>query len=229
MSFIRPDWNETYMNMAIILSKQSTCAKLQTAALLVNQGRIISTGINGVCSKRQHCNEYWYNFVYENKETQIKKIKKETNNTIKNKKESKDDNSLTATQSLFNYLNRNKKEISSTRSRSKTRNNLKSKRSKSAGTSNDKYKKFIKSDEFLKLHKDWSEKNELHAESNALLFAAKEGRSTNNSVLYTIYSPCNRCAKEIIIAGISKVYYLNKYSDEGIEFLEKNNIKCINL
>jgi dCMP deaminase len=89
-------------------------------------------------------------------------------------------------------------------------------------------KEFLKSDLFYEEHHKWSVFNELHGEQNAILQAGKNGISLEGSTLYTIYSPCIGCAKCIISAGIKKVYYDRIYNRDtsGIEFLEKNHIKC---
>jgi dCMP deaminase len=60
----------------------------------------------------------------------------------------------------------------------------------------------------------------VHAEMNAILFAAKEGVSTNDSDLYVTYSPCLNCAKHIINAGIKKVFFIHMYEKpEGMQSL----------
>ena len=95
----------------------------------------------------------------------------------------------------------------------------------------DKYKtieNFKKSDYFLREHHEWSKDKELHGETNCLMYAIKNGISTNNSILYTVYSPCINCAKMTYQAGIKKVYYQNKYKDlSGINFLQNHNIDVI--
>lgn len=64
-------------------------------------------------------------------------------------------------------------------------------------------------------------KRTVHAEMNAILFAARYGISTEGTELYTTHSPCIDCAKAIINAGIKRVYYLEEYrSQDGIELLE---------
>lgn len=218
--FQRPSIHQTFMNVALNMAEQATCAKLKTAAILVKNGRIISTGFNGVCSGAEHCNEYWYRQYKENsgkeekRETSKQKQKKDKQEKRKSLVQTKN---LTATQQLSQYLNRQK---------TKASEKPQDKKEKQEKQSWDAY---TKSEEFLTAHKIWAEQNEIHAESNALLFAAKYGSSTDNCIMYSIYSPCNRCAKEIIVAGITKVYYLKKYSDEGIEFLIKNNVECMSL
>ena len=75
-------------------------------------------------------------------------------------------------------------------------------------------------EDFLKEHHDWSMKNELHAELNAIAFAAKQGISTNGSDLFVSISPCVNCANLIIAAGVSRVYYKKMY-DRSTDGLEK--------
>jgi dCMP deaminase len=67
-----------------------------------------------------------------------------------------------------------------------------------------------------------TKKETLHAESNAILKAAKSGVSTDNSTLYITLSPCIDCAKLILQSGIKRVVYSEEYKDvSGIEFLRK--------
>lgn len=75
-------------------------------------------------------------------------------------------------------------------------------------------------------------KNEvLHAESNAIVKCAKYGNaSTKNASLYVTLSPCLECAKLIVQAGISKVYYKEQYRNiDGLKFLEKVGIEVIQI
>jgi dCMP deaminase len=62
----------------------------------------------------------------------------------------------------------------------------------------------------------------IHAEENAILFCAKNGIPTMGSSIYTLYSPCARCARMIISCGISQVFYEHAYRDPaGIKLLER--------
>lgn len=90
------------------------------------------------------------------------------------------------------------------------------------------YEDFLASRTFYDLHGKWSIENELHAEQNAISFAAKNGIATQGADVYVTWSPCVHCAKVIVSAGIKKVFYKNTYdrSQEGIFFLEKNGIEC---
>jgi len=68
----------------------------------------------------------------------------------------------------------------------------------------------------------------IHAEQNAILYAAKNKSSIEGATMYVTLSPCLACARIIFTAGIKNVYYLNSYgdykgikSDEGVDFLKK--------
>lgn len=72
----------------------------------------------------------------------------------------------------------------------------------------------------------------LHAEQNAILYAAKSNVSIEGSTLYVTLSPCISCARVIYTLGIKKVYYLHSYadykglaSDEGVDFLQKFGVE----
>jgi len=90
------------------------------------------------------------------------------------------------------------------------------------------YGDFIKTQDFFDMHGQFSNDNELHAEQNAILFAAKNGIATQGADLYVTDSPCIHCAKIIITAGIKKILFKKLYdrSQEGILFLNKNGVEC---
>lgn len=74
----------------------------------------------------------------------------------------------------------------------------------------------------------------LHAEQNAILYAAKNNVSIEGSTLYVTLSPCISCARVIFTTGIKKVYYVKSYaefkglpSDEGVDFLRKFGVEVI--
>ena len=60
-------------------------------------------------------------------------------------------------------------------------------------------------------HIEWSTANEVHAEMNALAWAAKEGTPTDKATIYTTVQPCSDCLKNIVAAGIIEIIYLEKY------------------
>ncbi|MBP1606806.1 MAG: dCMP deaminase family protein [Acidobacteria bacterium] len=75
----------------------------------------------------------------------------------------------------------------------------------------------------------------VHAEQNAIVFAARHGNATNEGVLYTTLRPCFGCAKEAIQAGIRRIVfaepfaydaeleevYLRLIRESGIELVER--------
>lgn len=86
----------------------------------------------------------------------------------------------------------------------------------------------VTSQEFKDLHREFSRLNEVHAEVNALMFAAKNGMSPEGCSIYVSYAPCIDCAKQILAAGIKKVYFATPYDRtmEGRDFLVRNGIPC---
>lgn len=70
----------------------------------------------------------------------------------------------------------------------------------------------------------------LHAETNAIAFAAKAGVSVDGCTLYCSLSPCINCAKVIVNSGIKEVKFLNKYrNEEGIRFLQESGITVVDM
>ena len=63
-------------------------------------------------------------------------------------------------------------------------------------------------------HHEWSNSHEVHAEMNALMYAARYGISVNGAILYCTNEPCDQCLKNIIAAGIIKVVYSIPYKKE---------------
>jgi len=156
--------HKLFSDMAELVSKQSTCCRLNVGAVLVKDSRVISIGYNGVAAGQKHCEDY-FKELYETK--------------FANKYPS--------------------------------------------------LETFLTSKEFYDMHGLWSNDNELHAEQNALLFAAKSGICTAGAHLYITLSPCVHCAKVIAAAGVKKVYFNELYdrSCEGVNFLNKIGIECL--
>jgi len=74
----------------------------------------------------------------------------------------------------------------------------------------------------------------LHAEQNAILYAAKNNVSMQGATLYITLSPCIACARVIFTTGIKKVYFKDSYanfkglaSDEGVYFLKRFGVEVI--
>ena len=64
---------------------------------------------------------------------------------------------------------------------------------------------------FDQQHKEFSAKYELHAEQNAIIYAAKNGLSVDGCTLYVTTAPCSNCGKLIVNAGIKEVFYISEY------------------
>lgn len=74
----------------------------------------------------------------------------------------------------------------------------------------------------------------LHAEQNAILYAAKNNVPIDDCTLYVTLSPCIACARIIYTTGIKRVFYKDSYaefkripSDEGVDFLRKFGVEVI--
>lgn len=60
-------------------------------------------------------------------------------------------------------------------------------------------------------HSTWSDQNEIHAEQNAIIFAAKHGLAVRDCIMYVTHSPCPNCCKLIAQSGIQTVIYDQLY------------------
>jgi dCMP deaminase len=66
----------------------------------------------------------------------------------------------------------------------------------------------------------------VHAEVNAIAFAAKHGLATRGATLYTTHSPCNSCAQLIINAGLVRVVAQQLYRDRrGYDLIGRSTVK----
>jgi dCMP deaminase len=65
----------------------------------------------------------------------------------------------------------------------------------------------------------------VHAELNALMFAARYGVATDGAELHCTHQPCLNCAMAIINAGIIRVVYATPYRDPaGLYLLQRAGI-----
>ena len=73
-------------------------------------------------------------------------------------------------------------------------------------------------------------KEVLHAETNAIAKLAKSNESGLGATMFVTHAPCLDCAKLIYQSGISSVLYRDAYRDtSGIEFLKKSGIEIENI
>lgn len=68
----------------------------------------------------------------------------------------------------------------------------------------------------------------IHAEINAILFAAKQGISTNKCTMYITCLPCNQCLPMIASAGVKNIIYHEEYISQSkgtdLNLIESYNI-----
>jgi dCMP deaminase len=68
----------------------------------------------------------------------------------------------------------------------------------------------------------------LHAEQNAIIQASHYGTSLAGSTIYVTLAPCVTCAKMIINAGIKKVIYCDKYTDQmSMDILAQAGVEVV--
>lgn len=70
----------------------------------------------------------------------------------------------------------------------------------------------------------------VHAEANAIAWAARYGLSTEGASMTVTHMPCIDCAKMIINAGILSVTYEQPYRKlEGVQLLSRAHVVVVNL
>lgn len=71
----------------------------------------------------------------------------------------------------------------------------------------------------------------VHAEANAIIFAARKGVSIEGATLYCTKSPCAHiCAPMIVNSGIIKVVYLELFRDPmGLKILSDSGIQIVDM
>lgn len=79
------------------------------------------------------------------------------------------------------------------------------------------------------LHHSFSEMYEIHAEINAILCAARNGISIEESILYTSLQPCYNCLKMICNSGIKFVIYRHPYDKFKLDEVTKNMLHNCNV
>lgn len=66
----------------------------------------------------------------------------------------------------------------------------------------------------------------MHAEANALLFAASYGVDMHEAAIYCTHQPCVLCAKMIIQAGIKQVIFIGEYPDDlAMQLFKETKVK----
>jgi len=118
--------DENFINIAFELAKASKCVSKQVGAVIVKDGRILSTGYNGTPAGFTNCCDHWNN-------------------------------------------------------------------------------------EYTPEHHEWSKTYEIHAEMNAIIWAAREGISIEGATIYVTLEPCSECSKNVIASGIKRIVYAKEY------------------
>lgn len=82
-------------------------------------------------------------------------------------------------------------------------------------------------------HRKWSNNYELHAEMNALIFAAKNGIPVDGCTMYVTMQPCHNCLKHMAAAGIKRIVYRQvhhgEYPPETQTLIQRMNLKVEHL
>lgn len=70
----------------------------------------------------------------------------------------------------------------------------------------------------------------VHAECNAICFAAKYGVSTEDTTLVVTHSPCMECAKLILQSGIKRIIFHTAYRDlKPLDFLREGGVEIFHI
>ena len=105
--------DRSFINIAKEIAKASKCVSKQVGAVIVKDGRILSTGYNGTPAGYKNCSEHW-------------------------------------------------------------------------------------NGEYTKDHHEWSKTYEIHAEMNAIIWAARKGISIEGATIYVTLEPCEHTNSEVI-------------------------------
>ena len=77
-------------------------------------------------------------------------------------------------------------------------------------------------------HHEWSKTYEIHAEMNAIIWAARKGISIEGATIYVTLEPCSECSKNLIASGIKRIVYKTPYehthSEVVSQFLKDNGV-----
>lgn len=66
----------------------------------------------------------------------------------------------------------------------------------------------------------------VHAEMNAIAFAAKNGVATNGCSMVVTHSPCFECSKLLLQAGVKEILYEEEYRlTASLKFLQEGGVE----
>jgi dCMP deaminase len=136
--------DRSFINIAKEIAQASKCVSKQVGAVIVKDGRILSTGYNGTPTGYQNCCDFW-------------------------------------------------------------------------------------GGKYTKEHHEWSKTYEIHAEMNAIIWAARKGIAIEDATIYVTLEPCSECSKNLIASGIKRIVYEKSYEHTNSsvisKFLENNGVK----
>lgn len=71
----------------------------------------------------------------------------------------------------------------------------------------------------------------VHAEQNAICYAAKNGISLDNATVYITHYPCLNCCKSLLSSGIKEIKYLDNYKNDPLVdlFCKQQNVTINNI
>jgi dCMP deaminase len=75
--------------------------------------------------------------------------------------------------------------------------------------------------EYTKEHHEWSKTYEIHAEMNAIIWAARKGINIEGATIYVTLEPCSECSKNLIASGIKRIVYAREYEHTHSEVISK--------
>lgn len=128
--------DKNFINIAKEIASASKCVSKQVGAVIVKDGRILSTGYNGTPTGYKNCCDYW-------------------------------------------------------------------------------------GGEYTQDHHNWSKTYEIHAEMNALIWAARKGISIEDATIYVTLEPCADCSKNLIASGIKRIVFDKAYEHTDSSIISK--------
>ena len=75
--------------------------------------------------------------------------------------------------------------------------------------------------EYTPEHHEWSKTYEIHAEMNAIIWAARKGISIEGATIYVTLEPCSECSKNLIASGIKRIVYEKPYEHTQSTIISK--------
>ena len=90
------------------------------------------------------------------------------------------------------------------------------------------YNGFLPSAPHKSIVRDNHEQATVHAEQNAISYAAKNGISVDGATAYITHYPCINCCKILLASGIKTIRYINDYKNDTLvtEFCKQLSIDC---